>query len=114
MDFYNIFICIIIIVKLVYSISLFGELFLKNTHKNNSEFAKKMTNIKEKSDLLFLILMSIFLIIVFKPNSSSNANGILINRHEQILLFVLGIVIIVTEFSSPTMQSILSSIHLTI
>lgn len=114
MDFYDIFISIIIIVKLVYSISFFGELFLKTTHKDKSEFAKKMTNIKEKSDLLFLILMAVFLIIVFRPNASSNANGVLINKHEQLLLFVLGIVIIFTEFATPTMQSILSSIHLKI
>jgi hypothetical protein len=87
---------------------------VKTTHKDNSKISKKMTNIKEKSDLLFLILMAVFLIIVFRPNASNNANGILINRHEQLLLFVLGIVIIITEFATPTMQTILSSIHITI
>ena len=98
MDLLNIYVIIIFIVKLIFLYFLLAEAVSKaklkkdNSSQNMKEY-KKNAYFKERIELLFKFLMSIFLIYVFYPRRKI---PIVLTMEMRVLLFIFGIVLIVS------------------
>ena len=87
-NYYDYFLTLVIIVKTIY---LFDTIALRVTKAEDPSY-KNLDAMTLRNDQLFVIsegLMYVLLLIIFRP--SKNKDNIVINRHEQIIFFVLGI-----------------------
>lgn len=89
----NLLVTTIFTVKIVYIIFSLLYLYLKSQKKENSDLGKNILVLKEKSELLFTILMAILLINLFNYRTGPS---ITISGHSKILLFLFGIILIIT------------------
>ena len=99
MDLLNIYVILIFIVKLIFLYFLIAEAISKsklkkdNSSQNMKEYEKKAHD-KERVEMLFTLLMSILLIYVFYPRRKI---PIVLNGEMRVLLFVFGIVLILSS-----------------
>ena len=85
---YEIFLTIVIIGKLFY---LFSTIRMKTLERLNTN-DEKLKKIKDRNERILIgseILMYILLLIIFRPWQSHK--NVVINRHEQVIFFILGI-----------------------
>lgn len=94
---YVMFLSIVIIAKVFYFISTIRMRTLERVDPKND----KLAAIKDRNQRILLgseVLMFILLMIIFRPWQSHK--NVIINRHEQIIFFVLGILgLIHTDWS---------------
>ena len=99
MDLLNIYVILIFIVKLIFLYYLLAVAVLKaklkknNSSENMKEYEEKV-NDKERVELLFKLLMSIFLVYVFYPRRKI---PIVLTIEMRVLLFIFGFVLIVSS-----------------
>lgn len=96
MNFYTILLYLIIFVKLLYVVSMLLQLTNLFNYKYFSEkFYENNDENKEKIENLYIFLMSILIIIIFKNRSKQNYK---FSRLELELLFVFGVVLSIKLF----------------
>jgi L-asparagine transporter-like permease len=93
MDYFTTYIYLIFIVKFIFIILAATHLYLKSKKKENTNIDKKIVYWKERTELLFIVLMAILLIFLFNPTTSQ---AVIINGNSKILLYLFGIVLLVT------------------
>ena len=91
------FVMFIIMVKVVYSITYYGNLVLSNT---DDKFSHKYDEIilywKHVSEFIFILSMSILLIYHFFPDRSFIQKPILIDKETRLLFVLYGVILIFT------------------
>ena len=94
MDYFTSYIYLIFVIKIIFLILSATHLFLKIKKKDNTDFDKKIVFWKERTELVFIVLMAILLITLFNPRTSSPT--VMINGNSKLLLFLFGIVLLIT------------------
>jgi len=93
MNNYNLYVTIIFLFKVAFIFMAVYHLYLKAKNKENSDLDKKIVYWKEHFEFIFIALMSILLVYLFNPYKD---RLYLINRETKVLLFLFGIVLIIT------------------
>ena len=70
-----------------------AHIYLTFKGKNTSQTDKKVLYWKERFEFIFIITMSILLIYLFNPRTD---RSILIDRETKILLYLFGVVLLIT------------------
>lgn len=86
----NIFVVFIVIIKIIFILSAIGYAITHFLHKNDKENAR-LLYVKERTEFVFIISMSILLIMHFKPGSQITPN-----KETGILFFIFGWILVVT------------------
>ena len=96
MNFYTILLYLIIFVKLLYVITILLQLTnLFNYKYFSDKFYENNDENKEKTENLYIFLMSILIIVIFNNRSKQNYK---FSRLELELLFVFGVVLSIKLF----------------
>lgn len=90
---YDIYIILIILVKIGFIILAVTHLYLKHHGKNNSEKDKEVLFWKERFEFVFITLMACLLIYLFNPR---NERSFMINYETKLLLFLFGFILLIT------------------
>lgn len=93
MHFYNGYIYFIVLVKIIFILLSAYYVYLKAKGKTDQPITIRIKGLKEKAELLFIILMSILLIYLFNPRSNKLH---MINNETQMLLYIFGFILIIT------------------
>lgn len=105
MDKLNVYIYIIIVIKIFFIASVIIHLYLKKTNKENSDIDKKAIFWKGRFEFIFEALMAGLLIYLFNPYQTRDE---LINHETKLLLFLFGFVLLLTaNWSTFIEESIL-------
>lgn len=92
MDYFVLFIYLIFAIKLGFILMALTHLHLKMKGQENSSLDKKIVYWKERSEFVFVFLMAILLLCLFNPRKPS----IVVTGETKTLLFLFGIVLIIT------------------
>jgi hypothetical protein len=100
MSLFRIYLYLIICVKITFLFfSLrhlyFRALIIKNP--KNDEYKKKLDDViqyKNQTEFIFSIMMGLLIIFIFNPN---HKNEIYLNNEAKLLLYLFGIIIIITS-----------------
>jgi NADH:ubiquinone oxidoreductase subunit 3 (subunit A) len=101
MKFIDIYIYVVLFIKLLFFISTLLIIILENLkkkdekHNNDIKYnthIKDAEYIKDRLEFIFIFLMALLLIIIFNPLINES---IMINRHTKLLLFIYGIIILI-------------------
>jgi len=79
-------------VKIIFILLAISHIYLKTKGQNNSDLDKKIVYWKERSEFVFILLMSFFLIYLFNPRY----NNRVIDKDSKLLLYLFGFVLIIT------------------
>lgn len=90
---YHIFLLVIVITKSLFIILALFDRYLKLTNKGNSSLGTQVDFWKSRVEFVFIFLMSVLLIYLFNPRRDRQA---MINKETQYILFLFGIVLIIT------------------
>jgi len=93
MNYFQLFIWMIIASKIGFILMAILHLYLKVTGKMDSELDKKYVYWKERFEFVFIILMSILLIYLFNPRYN---RAIIIDNETKLLLYLFGFVLLIT------------------
>jgi L-asparagine transporter-like permease len=93
MEKFDIYIGFIIFIKVGFVILAITHLYLKFKHEEHSETDKKIVFWKERLEFIFIILMAVLLIYLFKPDSD---RSMLITHETKILLYLFGFILLIT------------------
>ncbi len=95
MSYFNMYVIIIFIVKILFICLAIYGLYLK---AKKSKDKKKMQTVqfwKERMEFMFITLMSILMIYLFNPRTSNKA--VMIDGETKLLLYLFGFVLLLTE-----------------
>lgn len=95
MNYFDIYITIIFIVKILFVCLAVYSLYMK---AKKSKDVKRMQTIqfwKERMEFLFITLMSILLIYLFNPRGANRLG--MIDGETKLLLYLFGFVLLLTE-----------------
>jgi hypothetical protein len=70
-----------------------SHIYLKSKGEEGSDLDKNIEFWKERFEFIFIILMAILLIYLFNPRYN---NQVVIDKEMKILLFLFGIILIIT------------------
>ena len=90
---YDIFIRLIIIVKILFIILALIHRYLTFTKQEYSKLGIQVQFWKSRIEFIFIFLMSLLLIYLFNPRFN---RSVLVNRETKFILFLFGIVLIIT------------------
>jgi uncharacterized protein YhhL (DUF1145 family) len=93
MNKYNIYLTVIILVKVTFLILAGAHVYLTVKGEAKSETDKKIEYWKERLEFVFVILMAILFIYLFNPYTGSS---ILITSETKTLLYLFGIFLLIT------------------
>ena len=91
--FYFIFIQMLILMKIVYAICIFWMFYLRFKKEKEEPIYSKLEFWKERSELIFIIGVSVLLIHYFNPFSKK---PIILTKEEKFAIFTFGWVILLT------------------
>jgi L-asparagine transporter-like permease len=91
---YSAYIQSIIVVKIIFVFFVLVQIYLLVKGKKDSEMDKKIKYWKNKFENVFKLLMALLLIFLFNPGTD---RSVLIDKETKILLFLFGIILIITE-----------------
>lgn len=94
MDYYNLYIKFIFIVKILFIILAVYELYIKHKEPKNAEKIENIRHTKNRVELLFKGLMSILLIYLFSPKTSKEMMKM--DYETRLLLWLFGFIILIT------------------
>jgi len=94
MNHYNAYIQSIIAVKIIFVFFVLVQIYFLVKGKKDSEMDKKIKAWKTKVEFVFKILMSLLILFLFNPRTD---RSILIDKETKILLFMFGIILILSE-----------------
>jgi Na+/H+ antiporter NhaD/arsenite permease-like protein len=90
---YDIYIILIVLVKIGFIGLAVTHLYFKRDGKINSEKDKEVLFWKERFEFVFIILMACLLIYLFNPR---NERSFMINYETKLLLFLFGFILLIT------------------
>lgn len=93
MDYFTFYTYLIFIVKIIFIFLAASHLYLKFKKKENTELDIKIVYWKERTELIFIILMAFLLIYLFNPRTSQS---LIITANSKLLLYLFGIVLLIT------------------
>ena len=93
MDYFNSYIYLIFVVKIIFIILSATNVYLKASKKQNTVLGKKIVYWRERTELVFIILMAILLIYLFNPRTSQS---VIITGNSKLILYLFGIVLLIT------------------
>ena len=93
MNKYNIYLTVIILVKVVFIILAISHIYLTVKGEANSETDKKIEYWKGRLEFIFIALMAILFIYLFSPRTGKS---ILIESETKILLYLFGLFLLIT------------------
>jgi hypothetical protein len=94
MKYFDMYVTLIFIVKIIFVILAVYRLYIKAKKPQDKKLLTTVEFWKERVEFIFITLMSIFLVYLFYPRSN---NIIMINGESKLLLFLFGIVLLLTE-----------------
>ena len=89
----DIYIYIIIFIKICFIISVITHIYLKNTKKEGSELDVKALYWREKLEFIFKALMAGLIIYLFNPRQNRER---LIDYETKVLLYLFGFILLLT------------------
>jgi len=93
MDKYTIYINFIIFIKFGLVCLAITHLYLKLKKETDSELDQKIVYFKEKTEFIFIALMSCLLIYLFNPRVDRSS---LINKETKFVLCLFGFILLIT------------------
>lgn len=93
MNKFTIYTTIVFIVKIIFIILAISLAYNKHKNPNDKKLIEELKYWKERSEFIFIAMMSLMLIYLFNPGAN-NLN--LINRETKTLLFLFGFILILT------------------
>lgn len=93
MKYYDMYVYIVILVKVIFIILAVAHLSYKVKKQTNSPEDKKIVYWKDRMEFIFTIMMAILLIYVFNPRTSKIIG---LDTETKILLFLFGIILIIS------------------
>jgi hypothetical protein len=97
MDIYTIYIYFIIIIKLIFIGLSINMILLRKRNEQNTYKYIKLSYWKSRIEFIFISAMALLLIILFNPLNKKNSNSVCIDKETRILLFLFGIILILTS-----------------
>jgi hypothetical protein len=94
MKYFDSYIILALIVKIIFIILALINIYLKAKGDNNSSLATKIKYWKERVEFIFKILMALLLIYLFSPRANRT---IMINDETKVLLYLFGFVLLITS-----------------
>lgn len=94
MKTFDIFISIIFVIKIIFTMLAITYLYLKTKGDENSKLYKNIAFWKKKTEFIFILLMAILLIYLFNPRADKIN---LIDKESKLLLYLFGILLLVTS-----------------
>jgi len=91
MNYFDIYISVIFIIKIGFIIMSLNHLHLKFKGKENSEEDKKVIYWRNRFDFIFTFLMALLLIYLFNPRT----RVVLIDSETKTLLYLFGVLLII-------------------
>ena len=98
MKIYYIFLCIVVLLKIIYILSAIRVFYHKRIKKDTDSAKYKKIELNNQRLLVISeLLMFILLILIFIPlkNYRFSRDQVLVNYHEKLIFFVLGILSII-------------------
>jgi hypothetical protein len=92
MDYFDKYVILTFIFKILFAILAGLHLYFKVKGKTDSETDKKIVYWQERTEFIFVFLMSLMLIYLFYPRSTK---PIVIDFETKLLLFVFGIITLI-------------------
>jgi hypothetical protein len=92
MDYFNKYVTVTFLFKIIFAILAVLHLFFKIKGKTDSETDKKIVYWKERVEFVFIALMSLMMMYLFYPRSTK---PIIIDFETKLLLFIFGIIILI-------------------
>ena len=93
MTFYNIYVVLIVIIKLIFGILTLVHLYFFLTGNTESATDKKILFWTSRVEFIFIAMLSGLLIYVFNPSSSKELK---IDMETRLLIYILGFVLLLT------------------
>jgi len=93
MNKFDLYIILIIIIKIGFILMAISHLYLKVKGNGNSNIDKTVIYWKERFEFIFIVLMAILLIYLFNPRYD---NTKLIDTETKILLYLFGFILLIT------------------
>ena len=93
MDYFNKYVTLTFLFKIIFAILAVLHLFLKFKGKGDSETDKKILYWKDRVEFVFIALMSLMLIYLFYPRSTK---PIIIDFETKLLLYLFGFILLIT------------------
>jgi uncharacterized membrane protein YiaA len=93
MSKFDIFITLIIIVKVIFIILAIYQIYLKHKKTNDKKQLEQVKFWKERIEFIFVLLMSVLLIYLFNPWFN---NMKLLTYETKLLLYLFGFILILT------------------
>jgi hypothetical protein len=94
MNYFDMYVTLIFIVKIAFIILAIYRLYIKAKKPQDKKLLETVEFWKERMEFIFITLMSIFLIYLFNPRAN-NIN--MINSESKLLLYLFGFVLLLTE-----------------
>jgi hypothetical protein len=94
MNFYNLYIKFIFLIKIIFIILAVYEKYLKRKEPKNKTKIQKITFFKERVEVLFKGLMSVLLFYLFNPRTSKDVMKI--DYETRLLLALFGFILLFT------------------
>lgn len=94
MDYFDMYVILIFIVKIVFVILAVYRLYIKAKKPEDKKLLKTVEFWKGRAEFVFVTLMSIFLVYLFNPRAN-NIN--MIDGETKLLLYLFGFVLLLTE-----------------
>ena len=94
MNLFDFYIILIFAVKIIFIGLAVYHLSLKMKGKTDTQKDKNIVFWKERMEFIFIFLMSLLLIYLFNPRSTSK--NVVINGETKLLLFLFGFVLLIT------------------
>ena len=94
MNGYDYFIAYIFLNKILFVLFGLWHFVLVREKKRDSELAQNLVYWKERCEFIFIVSMALLCLYLFNPLLKK---GIELNRETRVLLFVFGIIILITS-----------------
>lgn len=93
MSYYNIYIILVFIVKIIFVVLAVTHIYLKAKGKTDSSLDKNVIYWKDRFEFIFAFLMALLLLYLFNP---MQGKSVIISGETKILLYLFGFVLLIT------------------
>jgi hypothetical protein len=94
MDYYKNYVRFIFVVKITFMILAVYEMYIKRKEPKNTTKIDQVQHLKEGTELLFKGLMSLLLIYLFNPRTTTRLVNL--DYETKLLLYLFGFILIIT------------------
>ena len=93
MNRYDAYVYLLFSLKIIFILLAIANLYMKSTNKLNTPTGQNIVYWKSRVDFVFTFLMALLLIYLFYPFSKAPVR---INEETKVLLFLFGVILVVT------------------